>query len=119
MTGSRQIAAFVRAHRDASTLPIERFEWAGGRVRCVLCGARGWGSPVIRDQSTFTGKPMPWWQACAPWQIPHLMDHPWPCSCGLSFRDFSGLWQHIGAPRPFGWGRQGEHAFALECEVVA
>lgn len=119
MTGNRQIDQFIRAHRDPSTLPQDRFEWSGGKVRCVLCHADGWGTPSpIGDMVTFTGQKLRWSDRLRPWQIPHLMDHPWPCSCGLSFREFNGLWRHIGADRPVGWGRQGEHAPALVCDLA-
>jgi len=120
MTGERQIDRFVRANRDPSALPTDRFEWAGGRVRCVLCHAAGWGGiPQLTDSTDFAGRPVRWQHSMNRWQIAHLMDHPWTCSCGLAFREFVGLWRHIGADRPTGWGRQGEHQFALECAVAS
>lgn len=120
MTGERQIDLFVRANRDAAALPDDRFERIGAKVRCVLCHADGWGTTLPPAQAAdFTGRIVRWQHRFSRWQLAHLMDHPWPCSCGLRFRDYGGLWRHIGAPRPEGWGRQGTHEPALTCEVAA
>lgn len=116
-------AAFLRAHRDPSSLPTGRFEWAGDRsakVRCVECHRDGYGTTADpRPTVTFDGRLMPWPQHYSPWQIDCLGDHTWPCSCGLAFRRFVDLWRHIGADRPAGWGRPEVHTYNLKCEVAA
>lgn len=120
MSGERQIARFVRANRDPSKLPQDRFDWDGGKARCVICHAKGWGSILPPEQAAdFTGRIVRWQHRYSRWQIAHLMDHPWFCSCGLSFREYAGLWRHIGADRPTGWGRQGIHRPALVCEIAS
>jgi hypothetical protein len=146
MTGRNQIEQFIRDHADPSSLPVGRFELHGRKVRCVLCGRDGFGPVVFNPDKTWPERPrghrillqffgddlrqiegpdtkpeppklMPWWCQFNPWQIGCMEDHTWPCSCGLSFRNFATLWRHIGAERPTGWGRQGVHEFALECEM--
>lgn len=120
MIGERQVDRFIRANRDPSALPMDRFESSGGKVRCVLCHADGWGTIAApQDLVGFDGRRHPWWSRMGRWQLAHLGDHPWPCSCGMSFRQYAGLWRHIGAERPPGWGRQGEHVPALVCEVAS
>lgn len=121
MSGRWQRERFIRAHRDPSVLPEDRFEYAtehGKKIRCVMCHRDGYGSPTpLRNYVTFDGRKVRWSDNISLWQIDCLADHPWPCSCGLAFTRFRDLWAHIGAPRPVGWGRQSEHRYALECEL--
>lgn len=123
MSGRRQRENFILTHRDAATLPSARFEWAGersGKIRCVLCHRDGWGSlGEIKDQTGFDGRLWRWHDRVSPWQIDCLQDHPWPCSCGRSYRAFGDLWRHIGGERPTGWGRQEIHEYALACDLEA
>lgn len=122
MSGEGQRARFLRAHRDPVGLPEDRFEYVSpksGRVQCRLCHRDGWGSVApLRNYRTFTGAKVRWDQAMNPWQIDCLVPHDWPCQCGLTFPSFRNLWAHIGADRPAGWGRQGVHGYALECELA-
>lgn len=141
--------SFIREHKDGSDLPVGRFELTDGRkVRCVICGRDGYGSLTINPDKTFPVRErghralltfigmqlvqvegpdtapeppalMPWFMQYSPWQIDCLEDHTWPCSCGRLYRRYVDLWRHIGAERPKGWGRQGEHFPALECEVAS
>lgn len=122
---------------------------SSGKVQCVLCGRDGYGPLAYDRLKTYPTRPVwvhrklltfvgdelvqvegpdtappeprhvPWWAQYKPWQIGCLMDHTWPCSCGRSFTAYATLWRHIGAPRPMGWGRQGEHHEALVCGVAA
>lgn len=128
MVGRRQIDAVVRhlaTHLDE--IPADRFEYTGrggsGRIRCVLCGRTGaYGLVGLPDLTTALNERgrvvwyayRPW----SPWQVGCLVDHPWPCSCGLTFPVYVNLWRHIGADRPAGWGRQGEHRPVLSCRLV-
>lgn len=121
----------------------------GRKVRCVLCGRDGFGplafdpaktyptrsTTVHRKLLAFIGdrllqvegpdaappapRPVPWWAQFSPWQIDCFEDHVWPCSCGLLFRRYVDLWRHIGADRPAGWGRQGEHHPVLFEELAS
>ncbi len=139
--------AFIRAHKDGRDLPPGRFEFTDGhKIRCVLCGRGGYGVvnfnpdmmyPVRErghrilltfidrdlvqvegpDTAPLPPKLMPWWAQFGRWQIDCLADHPWPCSCGRQFRRYADLWRHIGADRPAGWGRQGDHFPALACDL--
>ena len=116
MTGQRQLARFIREHRDGSDLDHNRFEYAGGRkVRCSLCHRTGYG-PVGRVEAVtcFDGRVIPWQMRFNMWQVGCLMPHDWHCSCGRRFVEFVALWRHVGAPRPADWGRQGEHHAVLE-----
>jgi hypothetical protein len=148
MTGRRQIEKFILDHPDPESLPVGRFESDGRKTRCVLCGRDGYGPVVFNSERTWPEYPrghrkllqffgnnllqvegpdtaplppklMPWHCQFSPWQIGCMVDHPWPCSCGLTFPVFANLWRHIGADRPAGWGRQGEHHYALECVLEA
>lgn len=148
MTGRIQIQKFIRDHQDPASLPVGRFELAGRKVRCVLCGRDGFGPVEFNPDKTWPQHPrghrilltfigddlvqvegpdtapesprlIPWHAQFSPWQIGCMEDHTWPCSCGLRFRNFATLWRHIGAERPTGWGRQGEHRYDLSCELEA
>lgn len=123
MSGARERAAFVKAHKTGEGLPADRFEYLSdrsGKVRCVICHRDGYG-PVgpIRSTVAFDGSSMPWDRWISPWQLDCLQDHTWPCSCGRAFTRYVDLWRHIGADRPRGWGRQERHEMALFCEVSA
>lgn len=121
----------------------------GRKVRCVLCGRDGYGVLAFNSSMTYptrdvsvhrkmldfigdhlmqvegpdtpppAPRPVPWYAQFSLWQIDCFADHEWSCSCGLRFRTYGSLWRHIGAPRPAGWGRQGAHEFALDCEVAS
>jgi hypothetical protein len=121
VTGRRQIDAYVRLMAEHPELiPADRFEYAfdrGNKVRCTVCHRDGYGFVGMPDLATardVRGRIRwyayyPW----SPWQVPCLMDHTWPCTCGRSYTSFNSLWRHIGADRPTGWGRQESHAYAL------
>lgn len=117
------------------------------KTMCVLCGRDGYGSLAYDPTLTYSTRPVsvhrillafvgetlervegpdtappaprsvPWWCQYSLWQIGCLMDHTWSCSCGRSSTAYATLWRHIGAPRPHGWGRPGEHHEALACEM--
>lgn len=122
MSSRRQREAFIAAHRDGSGLPEGRFQNVSdrsGKVWCVICHRDGWGSTApLANMVGFDGRLWRWSDRISPWQVDCLQDHPWPCSCGLSFRRFVDLWLHIGADRPAGWGRQGVHEYSLECDLA-
>jgi hypothetical protein len=119
VTGQRQLARFIREHRDGAGLDPDRFErTGGGKVRCSLCHRTGYGtSGPVEAITCFDGRVIPWHARFSPWQVACLMPHDWHCSCGLRFIQFAYLWRHIGAPRPANWGRQGVHRAVLEMAV--
>ena len=100
MPGRRQRDAVRDALRrgDLPT-PVDRFEptvtgvWPNGRprsstyIRCVLCHSRGLG---LRS---------PDWSTAVQWQLIHMTDHPWACTCGRSFISAAHLSQHIAGVR--------------------
>ncbi|MFF9565755.1 hypothetical protein ACF1AJ_20570 [Leifsonia sp. NPDC014704] len=97
-------------------IPADRFTYTrAGRIQCTVCGREGVrgfvGMPDPETALDWRGLPRRWhrWHPWAPWQVACLLDHPWPCSCGRSFPSYVNLWRHIGAARPAGWGRQGDH----------
>lgn len=103
----------MREH-DPAELPADRFvpvsDRTGRKLRCTVCGRTGYWHP--------TDSPSWPWQGFGLWQVACWMDHPWPCSCGLSFRQYGDLWRHIGGPRPTGWGRQDgiDHHLVATCD---
>lgn len=131
MTGRSQIRAIVREMElHPERIPDGRFTFTrSGRIACTICGRDGVhgiiatpvpGAPDWRGYARRWSEWFPW----APWQVSCLRDHTWPCSCGRFFPEFVNLWLHIGADRPNGWGRQGEHRPVLaepwpQAEVTA
>ncbi len=92
MTGRNQRESIARM-LIAGTLPTPRGRFESnpaarhpGRVACVLCGMTGYGplEPTGRTAS--------------PWQLAHMVDHPFRCRCGAAFLTPGRLATHITPP---------------------